>query len=102
MKTKYVIGFIGLISASFFLVAVSFAQECVVTQKGTGNLIIASCPDGSKTVDVGGRVDLYRVGDRINISGNQIMTTPGGAQGPNRSVDQRTQTPIETQTPGRR
>ena len=70
MKTKYFIGIIGLISVSVLLATTCFAQDCVVSQKGSGNLIIASCPDGSKTVDVGGRIDLYRVGDRINISGS--------------------------------
>ena len=66
MKTKNFIGIIGLISVSVLLATTCFAQDCVVTQKGSGNLIIASCPDGSKTVDVGGRVDLYRVGDKIS------------------------------------
>jgi hypothetical protein len=102
MKTKFFIGIIGLISVSVLLATTCFAQDCVVTQKGSGNLIIVSCPDGSKTVDVGGRVDLYRVGDRINISGNQPVTAPGAAQSPGKSVNQQTQLPTETQNPGRR
>ena len=94
MKTKSFIGIIGLISVSVLLATACFAQDCVVTQKDSGNLIIASCPDGSKVIDVGGRIDLYRVGDRITI--------PGGAQSPGKSVNQQTQLPTEKQTPGRR
>jgi hypothetical protein len=101
MKTKYCIRIIGLVSISVFLAVACFAQDCVVTQKGSGGLVIASCPDGSKTVDVGGRIDLYRVGDRINISGNQV-TAPVGVQGPGRSVEQQTQTPTDKQGLGRR
>ena len=101
MKTKYFIGIIGLISVSVLLATTCFAQDCVVTQKGSGNLIVASCPDGSKTVDVGGRVDLYRVGDRINISGP--VTAPVGAQSPGTlSGNQQEPLPSGAQSPGRR
>lgn len=101
MKAKCIVGIIGLIFVSVCLAGMCFAQDCVVTQKGSGGLVIASCPDGSRTIDVGGRVDLYRVGDRINISGNQV-TAPVGVQGPGRSVNEQTQLPTATQTPVRR
>jgi len=66
---------------------ISDSQNCVVTQKAGSNLLIVSCPDGSRTVDAGGRSDLYRVGDRLDIyglPGNQPSTLPGQTQGPSR------------------
>ena len=111
MKAKYFIGIIGLIAVWAILLTSSFAQlitqsdNCVVSQKGDKNSLIVSCPDGNRTIDAGGRADLYRVGDRINIyglSGSQPAPLPGGAQSPGRSVNQQTQLPSETQSPGRR
>jgi len=59
------------------------ASDCTVTSKSAGNnLIIISCPDGSRTIDVGGRTDLYRIGDRVDIygiPGNQPAPRPGEA-----------------------
>jgi hypothetical protein len=83
MKAKNFIWFIGLIIAWAILLTSGFAQsaaDCTVTAKGDNNLIIVSCPDGNRTVDAGGRVDLYRVGDRVDVygvSGNQPATLPG-------------------------
>lgn len=84
LKTKYITIFVGLIVLWFFPVASSFAQsagDCTITSKGDSKKeIIISCPDGSRTVDVGGRADLYRVGDRVDIygmPGNQPAPRPG-------------------------
>lgn len=74
-----------------FTATTSFAQsagDCTVTSKGDNqNVMIISCPDGSRTVDVGGRADLYRVGDRVDIygsPGNQPAPLPGESTMPGR------------------
>jgi hypothetical protein len=82
MKKKYFIGIVSCIILCTSLIAPCFPQsaaDCTVTQK-TGNLIIISCPDGSRTVNAEGRADLYRVGDRVDIYGlpsNQPNARPG-------------------------
>jgi len=89
MRKKYFIVILSCIALWAIFVAPSFAQmttesqNCVVTQKPASNLLIVSCPDGSRTVDAGGRADLYRLGDRIDIyglPGNQPSTLPGQTQ----------------------
>jgi len=80
--TKYLIGFIGLVVASVLLPATCFGQStsCIVIEKRSTKEIVVSCPDGSRVVDAGGRTDLYRVGDRIDIYGqpsNQTGSFPG-------------------------
>ena len=83
MKAKHFIVLIVSITTWVFLVTMSFAQsagDCTVTSKTGNNLMIISCPDGSRTVDAGGRADLYRVGDRVDIYGspsNQPVPRPG-------------------------
>lgn len=78
--------FVGILSGVIFwsiMVTPCFAQsagDCTVTSTSGSNLIIVSCPDGSRTVNVGGRADLYRVGDRVDIygvPGNQPPVRPG-------------------------
>jgi len=89
MRNKYFIIILSCIVPLAFLAISCFAQlitdsqNCVVTQKPGSNLLIVSCPDGSRTVDAGGRADLYRVGDRVDIyglPGNQPASLPGQTQ----------------------
>lgn len=89
MRKKYFFVIICSIVLWAFMAAPCFAQlindsqNCVVTQKAGSNLLIVSCPDGSRTVDAGGRSDLYRVGDRIDIyglPGNRPSSLPGQTQ----------------------
>jgi hypothetical protein len=89
MRKKYFLGILCSIALWVFLIVPCFAQlitnsqNCVVTQKAGSNLLIVSCPDGSRTVDAGGRADLYRVGDRVDIyglPGNQPAPLPGQTQ----------------------
>jgi hypothetical protein len=90
MRKKRFIVLLSYISMGVFLTTPCFAQfidsqDCVVTQKPGSNLLIVSCPDGSRTVDVGGRSELYRVGDRIDVyglPGNRPSTLPSQTQGP--------------------
>jgi len=89
MKVKYLIGI-----AVFFILLVTwppmtfaqYAGGCTVTSKDN-NVIIYSCPDGTRTVDAGTRADLYRVGDRVDIygmPGNQPTSRPGETTFPGR------------------
>lgn len=89
MRKKSLIIFLGCITLWALLITSGQAQldtstqNCVVTQKAGSNLLIVSCPDGSRTVDAGGRADLYRIGDRIDIyglPGNRPTTLPGQTQ----------------------
>jgi hypothetical protein len=89
MRKNYFTGILSFAALWAFLTIPCFAQlttdsqNCVVTQKAGSNLLIVSCPDGSRTVDAGGRSDLYRVGDRIDIyglPGNRPATLPGQTQ----------------------
>lgn len=82
---------IAFIVGWVFFTKMGFAQsagECTVSSKGDNrNVMIISCPDGSRTVDVGGRADLYRVGDRVDIygsPGNQPAPLPGQSEIPGR------------------
>jgi hypothetical protein len=83
MKVKHLIGIAACITLLAVCSPTAFAQspsECTVTAKSGSNLLIISCPDGSRTVDAGGRADLYRVGDRVDIYGlpaNQPTARPG-------------------------
>jgi len=89
MRKKYFFGILSFLALWAFLITSSFAQlvtssqDCVVTQKPGSNLLIVSCPDGSRTIDAGGRAGLYRVGDRVDIyglPGNQPAPLPGQTQ----------------------
>jgi hypothetical protein len=89
MRKNIFIGIFCCIALWAFLITPGFAQmttnsqNCVVTQKTGSNLLIVSCPEGSRTVDAGGRADLYRVGDRVDIyglPGNQPASLPGQTQ----------------------
>lgn len=92
MKSKYfIVSFtIGLTIAGIFFGTICFAQSsssCVVTEKRGSTEIVVSCPDGSRVVNAGGRSDLYRVGDKIDIyglPGNQPSSLPGQATSPGR------------------
>jgi hypothetical protein len=91
MKTVTFIGTLSCVILLIFTITPCFSQsasDCTVTSKSAGNnLIIVSCPDGSRTVDAGGRTDLYRVGDRVDIygiPGNQPAPRPGETQMPGR------------------
>lgn len=92
MKSKYLIALftIGLTVAGIFLGTLCFAQSssnCVVTEKRGTTEIVVSCPDGSRVVNAGGRTDLYRVGDRIDVyglPGNQPSSLPGQTTSPGR------------------
>ena len=92
MKSKYLIVLFtaGFIVAGIFLGTICLAQSssgCVVTEKRGSTEIVVSCPDGSKVINAGGRTDLYRVGDRIDIYGlptNQPSSVPGQAGNPQR------------------
>ena len=67
----------------------TFAQDasnCTVISKDS-NVIIYSCPDGTRTVDVGSRAGFYRVGDRVDIYGmpsNRPESDPGKTTFPGR------------------
>jgi len=82
MSKEYFIGTLSCIALLAFMVIPSFSQsaaECTITSKSS-NLIIISCPDGNRTIDAGGRVDLYRVGDRVDVygmPGNRPSARPG-------------------------
>ena len=89
MRKRYFITILSCLVTLVFLAISCFAQlitdsqNCVVTQKAGSNLLIVSCPDGSRTVDAGGRSDLYRVGDRVDIyglPGNRPAPLPGQTQ----------------------
>lgn len=75
MRQKNLFGIISILTLCTVMAIPCFAQligdsqSCVVTQKAGSNLLIVSCPDGSRTVDAGGRSDLYRIGDRVDIYG---------------------------------
>jgi len=83
MRIKCLILFMIIVSVWCAAWANCQAQStgnCVVVEKYGSTEMIVSCPDGSRTVDVGGRIDLYRVGDRIDIygmPGNQPASVPG-------------------------
>lgn len=88
MRKKVFSILLSCIAMGAFLIEPCFAQiidsqNCVVTQKAGSNLLVVSCPDGSRTVDAGGRSDLYRVGDRIDVyglPGNRPSSLPGQTQ----------------------
>ena len=90
MKTKTLVRFLGSIVLSTFMVSPCFSQSaggCTVTSKDVNNVIIISCPDGTKSVNVGPGTDLYRVGDRVDIYGmpsNQPTSRPGETTFPGR------------------
>jgi len=82
MKAECLVGFLGLVAMWVVLSATCFAQSgnCVVTDKLGSTEMIVSCPDGSKTIDAGGRTDLYRVGDRVDIYGTSGAPGTSGSQ----------------------
>jgi len=92
MKSKYfiVLFTVGFVITGIFSGTKCFAQSssgCVVTEKRGTAEIVVSCPDGSRVVNAGGRTDLYRVGDRIDIYGlpvNQPSSLPGQTTTPGR------------------
>lgn len=82
VKLHYFVFFLSLITSSVLLSTPCAGQSsnCVVIEKRGTSEIVVSCPDGSRVVDAGGRTDLYRVGDRIDIYGmptNQPGSLPG-------------------------
>lgn len=92
MKSKYLIVLFTTVFtvAGIFLGTICLAQSssgCVVTEKRGVTEIVVSCPDGNRVINAGGRTDLYRVGDRIDIygqPGNQPSSLPGQTTTPGR------------------
>ena len=91
MKSKYFILFTIVFAVTGIFIGtkclVQSPSGCVITEKRGVSEIVVSCPDGSRVINAGGRTELYRVGDRVDVYGlpsNQPSTLPGQTTTPGR------------------
>lgn len=86
MKIRLVIVFFVFVVFSISFVPVGFAQNarCVITEK-QGSLATVSCPGvGTRTENLGGTADRYKVGDTVDVPN---VSQGQGAQGQRSTVN---------------
>jgi hypothetical protein len=79
MKTKYLLGIIFILGFTVVICNIAYSQSsrCVILDKKNDTALISCNGGATQSTSLGGRSDLYKVGDTIDYSTPQTAGTRG-------------------------